>query len=370
MTKWFADRSDLILLLFDAHKLDISDEFKNVIDTIRRYNDDKIRCVLNKADGLTREQLVRVYGSLMWSMGKIFDSPEVVRVYTGSYWNGALLNNDFERMFEKDEQLLVQELLDLPRCAAERKVNQMVNRIRLVKVHVCILGTLRELTPRFVGKRASRDKSMEELDVLMERVRVAFDLSKGDMPDPHDFAKCLENFPDFSVFPPIDKALIKRLDRLIEQDIPEIVSKANIAASDVRMGHRKKVEESLKLHDKETETNKTEQLDVPKKDKVRNLIFLSLFTTLSCPSTLLFNVSFCCLEPCLLQNSSIILTLFVKVISSFILLFLIAQTAHYWSFAKTAYSLTELQRGCLKILKRAVDTPVFSDMLSKFYHPS
>ena len=59
VAKWFADRSDLILLLFDAHKLDISDEFKNVIDTIRLYNDDKIRCVLNKADCVTREQLVR-----------------------------------------------------------------------------------------------------------------------------------------------------------------------------------------------------------------------------------------------------------------------------------------------------------------------
>ena len=83
-SRWFADRSDLILLLFDAHKLDISDELKEVIETIRPHNDDKIRCVLNKADGVTREQLVRVYGSLMWSMGKIFNSPEVVRVYTGS----------------------------------------------------------------------------------------------------------------------------------------------------------------------------------------------------------------------------------------------------------------------------------------------
>jgi GTPase SAR1 family protein len=41
---WFAGRADLILLLFDAHKLDISDEFRNVIDSLKG-NDDKIRYV-------------------------------------------------------------------------------------------------------------------------------------------------------------------------------------------------------------------------------------------------------------------------------------------------------------------------------------
>lgn len=158
--------------------MDISDEFKHVIDTIRLHNDDKIRCVLNKADAVTREQLVRVYGSLMWSCGKIFDSPEVVRVYTGSYWNGALINDDFKRMFEEDERRLVRELVDLPRCAAERKVNQIVNRVRTVKVHVCLLGTIRGMTPLMFGKKKAREQILADLDSIMDNVRVKFDLSK------------------------------------------------------------------------------------------------------------------------------------------------------------------------------------------------
>ena len=40
--KWFAERADRIILLFDAHKLDISDEFKTAVESIRDH-DDKIR---------------------------------------------------------------------------------------------------------------------------------------------------------------------------------------------------------------------------------------------------------------------------------------------------------------------------------------
>lgn len=59
VTSWFAAKCDLILLLFDPHKLDISDEFKRVISSLRGH-DDKIRVVLNKADQIDTQQ-VRQY---------------------------------------------------------------------------------------------------------------------------------------------------------------------------------------------------------------------------------------------------------------------------------------------------------------------
>ena len=330
VAKWFADRSDLILLLFDAHKLDISDEFKHVIDVIRHHNDDKIRCVLNKADCVTREQLVRVYGSLMWSMGKIFDSPEVVRVYTGSYWNGNLINNDFEKMFTKDEKLLVRELIDLPRCAAERKVNQMVNRIRLVKVHICILGTIRNMTPRFFGKKRSREQILAELDVILDNVRVEFNLSKGDMPDAKEFAANLNKFHDFSVFPPINRSLIKKLDSLVEKDIPEIVSQADVVSSETLMSQvDEKIEQPSAKEEVAVVKETTAAVEKPKKADANVLRVLG------------------------------------RIITFLLLLVVSVEAVYYISFGNPAYSLPELKSGYSKLFDTAKNNPKVSEIKSQ-----
>jgi GTPase SAR1 family protein len=82
VVKWFASKADRIILLFDAHKLDISDEFQEAINALKG-NDDKVRVVLNKADKVGKQELMRIYGALMWSLGRVIASPEAPRVYIG-----------------------------------------------------------------------------------------------------------------------------------------------------------------------------------------------------------------------------------------------------------------------------------------------
>ena len=131
--EWFAERVDRIILLFDAHKLDISDEFRRAIDAIKGY-DEKIRIVLNKADGIDHQQLMRVYGALMWSLGKVINTPEVARVYIGSFWDHPLQFDMNRKLFELEEKDLFTDLQSLPRNAALRKLNDLIKRARLAKV--------------------------------------------------------------------------------------------------------------------------------------------------------------------------------------------------------------------------------------------
>lgn len=43
----------------------------------------QVRIILNKSDQVDQQQLMRVYGALMWSLGKVFKSPEVCKVRRG-----------------------------------------------------------------------------------------------------------------------------------------------------------------------------------------------------------------------------------------------------------------------------------------------
>ena len=46
---------------------------------------------------------MRVYGALMWSLGKVLATPEVARVYIGSVWNEPLRYDINRRLFEAED---------------------------------------------------------------------------------------------------------------------------------------------------------------------------------------------------------------------------------------------------------------------------
>ncbi|XP_064623632.1 EH domain-containing protein 3-like isoform X2 [Lineus longissimus] len=219
--EWFAERVDRIILLFDAHKLDISDEFRWCIEAVKNY-DDKIRIILNKADGIDHQQLMRVYGALMWSLGKVIDTPEVVRVYIGSFWDQALHHDENRKLFELEEKDLFGDLQSLPRNAALRKLNDLIKRARLAKVHAYIISALKKEMPSVFGKDAKKKELLTNLDKIYKQIQREHNISPGDFPPIERMRDMLKD-QDFSKFQPLKPKLIERVDNMLADDIARLM---------------------------------------------------------------------------------------------------------------------------------------------------
>jgi EH domain-containing protein 1 len=221
VVSWFASRCDLIILLFDAHKLDISDEFRNTIDALKG-NDDKIRCILNKADQVDRQKLMRVYGALMWSIGKVVKTPEVMRVYCGSFWDQPLQCEDNATLFEMEERDLMRDLKDLPRNSTVRKINELVKRVRSVKVHAYIIGHLKEQMPYMMGIGKKQKELIGSLGEVFKTVLKKYNLAAGDFPNIDDFRSVLKEL-DFTKFQSLKPKLIDDIDSIMGVDFPRLM---------------------------------------------------------------------------------------------------------------------------------------------------
>ncbi|XP_074872554.1 EH domain-containing protein 2 [Carettochelys insculpta] len=219
--QWFAERVDRIVLLFDAHKLEISDEFSEAIRALKG-NEDKIRVVLNKADMVETQQLMRVYGALMWSLGKVFNTPEVLRVFIGSFWAEPLLVSDNRRLFELEEQDLFQDIQNLPRNSALRKLNDLVKRARLVRVHAHIISHLKREMPSVFGKEAKKKQLITNLPVIFAKIQLEHHISPGDFPDCGKMQELLM-VHDFTKFHGLKPRLLEVLDEMLTVDIAKLM---------------------------------------------------------------------------------------------------------------------------------------------------
>jgi EH domain-containing protein 1 len=223
--KWFAERSDLIIIMFDAHKLDISDELKRVIEMMKPHAD-KVRIVLNKADSVSTQQLMRVYGALMWQLGKVMNTPEVCRVYMGSFWGAPLQNAEQAPLLNKEKLDLFQDIAQLPQNAVMRRINELVKRARGVKVHAYIIHYLRKQLPYTFGKREKQARLIDRLDRELIMCARRYELPRGDFPAVEPLRQALLEIKDLSEFPKLDKKMVKEMDKVFSVDIPHLLEKA------------------------------------------------------------------------------------------------------------------------------------------------
>ena len=89
-----------------------------------------------------------------------------------------------------------QDLRDLPRNSAVRKINELVKRARLAKVNAHIVSYLKQQMPVMMGHKKKQDSLLADLGAVFRQVMKMDALSPGDFPDVAEFSAKLAEVTD------------------------------------------------------------------------------------------------------------------------------------------------------------------------------
>lgn len=127
------------------------------------------------------------------------------------------------RLFEDEEQDLFRDLQSLPRNAALRKLNDLIKRARLAKVHAYIIAELRKDMPSVFGKEGKKKELIKNIGSIYDRLQKEHQISPGDFPDVKKMQEVLANM-DFAKFHSLKPHLIETVDKMLATDIARLMS--------------------------------------------------------------------------------------------------------------------------------------------------
>uniref|UniRef100_T1PMZ3 Dynamin n=1 Tax=Musca domestica TaxID=7370 RepID=T1PMZ3_MUSDO len=234
--QWFIDRADIIFLVYDPAKLDVGPETEAILDQLkgREY---QTRIILNKADTVKPEELLRVQSALIWNISPLMSSAQPPLVYTTSLWGRPYQDGAPARLLLAQERAFLRDL----RTAVDKRIENKIASARRFAVRVrnhakmvdCYLNTYYNHKSLFGNKKRIADTIIENPQNyhIYEGLSTLTNISRYDLPDPevyrdffrlnplYEFKKLSETCSYFRGCP------ITKLDVAIAYDLPDLVGK-------------------------------------------------------------------------------------------------------------------------------------------------
>lgn len=131
--QWFIDRADIIFLVYDPTKLDVGPETEAILDQLkgREY---QTRIILNKADIVKPEELLRVQSALIWNISPLMSSAQPPLIYTTSLWSHPYQEGSPARLLLAQERAFLRDL----RTAVDRRIENKIASARRFAVSIII----------------------------------------------------------------------------------------------------------------------------------------------------------------------------------------------------------------------------------------
>ncbi|KAI5645756.1 sarcalumenin [Phthorimaea operculella] len=234
--QWFIDRADIIFLVYDPSKLDVGPETEAILDQLKG-RESQTRIVLNKADTVKPEELMRVQSALIWNISPLMSSAQPPVMYTVSLWSMPYEAGAPVRLLQAQERELLRDL----RQAIDKRIENKISSARRFAVRVrnhakmvdCYLTTYYNHKTIFGNRKLIADAIIENPQNyhIYEGLSTLTNISRYDLPDPEtyrDFFRLnpLYEFQQLSATCTYFRGCpITRLDVAIAYDLPELVGK-------------------------------------------------------------------------------------------------------------------------------------------------
>jgi len=233
--QWFIDHADLIVLVYDYAKLDIGPETEALLDQLKG-REQQVRILLNKADEITAEELLKIQGNLVWNVSPLMASAEPPTLYAGSFWSRPYKTGAPKRLLKAQEQSLIKDIKE----AIDKRVENRISTARRFAVRVrnhakmvdCYLTTYKNNKGLFGDKKRVAQDIIDNPGKyhIYEGLSTLTNISRYDLPDPDTYRDFFNVHPlyDFDTLQStctfFKGCPLNKLDIAIAYDLPEIVT--------------------------------------------------------------------------------------------------------------------------------------------------
>lgn len=152
VVRWFAERADVVLFLFDPDKPGTTGETLRILTDSLAGLDHKLLLIFNKVDRFsTMRDFARAYGALCWNLGKAIprkDLPHVFTTYLPVEENSGGPAGDMAALpvddFDQQREEVRQEVQRAPQRRLDNVVSRLYQYTRRLKMHAKVLDQLQQ----------------------------------------------------------------------------------------------------------------------------------------------------------------------------------------------------------------------------------
>lgn len=186
--KWFVDRASLIFLLFDPFRLEVGKELQDTFSVLKG-KESKLRIVLNKADAVGGQELMRLYGTLLWNIAPLLRVVEPPRIYIGSFWGREHTERSSKELLLTEEKSLVSDLQQAILNNGENKMSMTRKHAKMVHLHAALIDRFIEVYNQersMFGDNDLKWKNIldepDKFDIFTPFTRKPWSLNRSDLP--------------------------------------------------------------------------------------------------------------------------------------------------------------------------------------------